>query len=71
MSDIKLRACPFCRSTDIHVESNGLKYFYVQCDDCGSTGPSYEAKRKFGKHWPSEAAARAWNGDVYKIGDPS
>lgn len=62
----KLRPCPFCRSTDVHVEHvYGGGFFQVECDNCGATGPSYEVRRKYGKDWPREAAIRAWNGDVY------
>ena len=66
MSDEKLRACPFCHSTDVHVENVFGTAVRVECSDCQATGPSYETRRKYGKAWPRDAAIRAWNGDVYK-----
>jgi len=67
MSDEKLRPCPFCHSTDVHVENRyGSGLFLGACDNCGATGPSYAVSRKVGKTWPREAAARAWNGYVVK-----
>lgn len=66
MSDEKLRSCPFCHSADVAIENACGSLMRVECNDCGAIGPAYATQRKFGKHWPREAAIRAWNGDVFK-----
>ena len=52
MFEAELKPCPFCKSKNLrHYADNGYDY-RVDCDDCGTRGPSASSR---------EAAAKAWN----------
>jgi len=58
---VKMRACPHCRSNDLHVETLILNA-YVVCNRCLATGPM--CFDTAGAVETEEMAVRAWNGDA-------
>lgn len=35
-----LYPCPFCHGELVYVESDGEKFHYVECQNCGARGPA-------------------------------
>lgn len=56
----KPKPCPFCRSTEIHMERDDFDSFSARCNDCCAHGPSLI--QEWGDDDKDTALAiRAWN----------
>lgn len=54
-TDISLKPCPFCCSTDVTVENTHTPYYTGECRSCGARGPSSET----GRHIPRRCSRAA------------
>jgi hypothetical protein len=44
--------CPFCEGTNLYPTSSGHTEHFIECGDCGASGPVHES---------DEAAWQGWN----------
>ena len=54
MKNQEIMSCPFCKSLDVevdHIEFEGIKEYYIMCNDCVLTGPDAISKRIAIKSW--------------------
>lgn len=66
MADTKLKPCPFCGyaiddgDVPLFGSNQGFKWGYVECGDCGATGP--EVRTNYGdlEEWGA-SAVKEWN----------
>jgi hypothetical protein len=49
--------CPFCRSTEQHLSSNGSENYFVVCMDCGAEGPAAASEEAALLLWGNRPAA--------------
>ena len=57
MSDRELLPCPFCGSFLLEVVSNGHDSEFVECQDCGASGPADVDYSAASEAWNRRAAA--------------
>ena len=57
----ELKPCPFCRSTDVHVENKDL-FYWGECCACGATSRDFRLRDKFiNREQGVEGASNYWN----------
>ena len=72
MSEIKLKPCPFCGSTDVVSCLGGERgggrawlMYYVACNACGRTGPIIKTRGRAGDAKAArDASINLWNWSV-------
>ena len=57
MSAAALKKCPFCGSTNLHQTGNGIGSEFVECADCGASGPASDHSASAEEYWNSRAIA--------------
>lgn len=59
MVDLKLLPCPFCGSTNLYDTGNGVGREFIECCDCGASGPSSDHGNDAEDHWNRRAVPQA------------
>lgn len=59
-----LSPCPFCRSKQLHLSSNGTENHFVTCSDCGAEGPAAGTEELAMLVWDNRPAAVEAIGDI-------
>lgn len=56
------KPCPFCGSGDVTIESyNNGEWFFVDCRECGATGPEEPTATKAALAWERRAGDEETN----------
>lgn len=52
-----LKECPFCDSANLHKTGNDIGSEYVECADCGASGPASDHSSNAEEYWNRRAIA--------------
>ncbi len=59
----ELKACPFCGEKQQNVISNGFKNHFVECENCGASGPAGDTEASAIAEWNRRATASSVSPD--------
>lgn len=55
----ELKPCAFCGSSNLHETGNGIGNEFIECSDCGASGPASDHSADAADYWNRRAQPEA------------